>query len=467
MIFKKKWKEKSDLLLMKTKKFNWLNEINLFILLYLGLSLLYFVSVPVFRIPDEREHFERAYEISMGHLVSDREEHGLGGRDLPSNIHLNIDYRNANMQVVKSLLTTGETLSEKTDFIVFANTALYSPLTYLPQVVGIVFARLFTQKVIFMIYAARLFNWFFALSISIWAIIKSPICKKIMMLTILLPMVMQEMVSCAPDGTGVAVALAIIAFVFELRDTKRKMTGMDKAKMILLAVFISQYKIVYVPLCLLLFLIPYDCFGSKTNYRNWALGLASSVAALSILWLVVSSPYQHAFTTYTFGTTGKEQVAFVLSHPIAYGKVIFQTIQNQAKAYYDQAVGMSMGYYDVYPDPRAILGFEILLPLVAVFEMENKTINLAQRIVPLTVSILVTILVFTSLYVQFNTVGVQEITGVQGRYFLPLVPLLFFTVKIPLPFIRKRQLGYYGMLGVVCVLQLMIIRTAFKTFWGI
>ena len=33
-------------------------------------------------------------------------------------------------------------------------------------------------------------------------------------------------------------------------------------------------------------------------------------------------------------------------------------------------------------------------------------------------------LVFTSLYVQWTTVGKESISGVQGRYFLPILPLV-------------------------------------------
>ncbi len=444
-----------------------INELYIFEILFGLLGILYFISVPLFRVPDEREHFERAYEISQGYFVSDRESHGLGGRELPSNIDLGIDYKEANIVLTVQLLKEGEALATEKSFKLFANTSLYSPLTYFPQVVGIWIAHFFTSKVIYLIFSARLFNWLFAFGLISYAVYKTPICKKAFMMVCLFPMTMQEMVSCAPDGTGIAVVMALAAFVFyQIYVQTTTFSVVQKAEMVFLAIYISQYKIVYLPFCLLLFLIPYERFGSKKAYRIWAVSLGVLVVGLSLFWLRISSPYQHAFTTYAFETTGAEQISFVLSHPFRYIGIIVHTLRVQAKAYYDQAVGMSLGYYNVYPDPRPIYLWEWLFPVVAILELENESVKIRERLFLVIVSILVTILIFTGLYVQFNKPEAPEIIGVQGRYFLPLLPILFGAIKIRIPLKRFGKAGFYALFLVECALHAMVIRTAFMTFWG-
>ena len=37
-------------------------------------------------------------------------------------------------------------------------------------------------------------------------------------------------------------------------------------------------------------------------------------------------------------------------------------------------------------------------------------------------------LIFTSLYVQWTTIGGESIAGVQGRYFLPILPLIMLLI---------------------------------------
>ena len=44
------------------------------------------------------------------------------------------------------------------------------------------------------------------------------------------------------------------------------------------------------------------------------------------------------------------------------------------------------------------------------------------------VTIAVIGLIFTSLYVQWTTVGKESISGVQGRYFLPILPLVMLLI---------------------------------------
>ena len=51
------------------------------------IGILYTFIMPIGFAPDEANHFRRAYEISLGHLVSDKSKDGVGGRKLPSAIN--------------------------------------------------------------------------------------------------------------------------------------------------------------------------------------------------------------------------------------------------------------------------------------------------------------------------------------------------------------------------------------------
>ena len=68
-------------------------------------------------------------------------------------------------------------------------------------------------------------------------------------------------------------------------------------------------------------------------------------------------------------------------------------------------------------------------------------------------------LVFTSLYVQWSTIGNESIAGVQGRYFLPILPLIMLllgsTLKIKSSY-KKESINKFVAISIL-VLQIYTI----------
>ncbi len=62
-------------------------------------------------------------------------------------------------------------------------------------------------------------------------------------------------------------------------------------------------------------------------------------------------------------------------------------------------------------------------------------------------------LIFTSLYVQWTTCGSDSIAGIQGRYFIPILPLVVLLVgsqiKINTPYNGKNVNKYIGIIGII------------------
>lgn len=77
-------------------------------------------------------------------------------------------------------------------------------------------------------------------------------------------MTMQEAVSLSPDAMTIAVSIALISFILYFRNGPEK--ALQKKHFIILSallIALSLCKIVYLPLCFLIFLIPTKCFQSK------------------------------------------------------------------------------------------------------------------------------------------------------------------------------------------------------------
>lgn len=110
-----------------------------FLMIVIPIGLLYMIVIPMGKIPDEINHLCRAWEISEGHLVTEINEKGRVGRDLPVELDFIVDedltsYKQyyENLQIESS---------ENKSFIIFPNTALYSFVCYIPQVIGILIRK--------------------------------------------------------------------------------------------------------------------------------------------------------------------------------------------------------------------------------------------------------------------------------------------------------------------------------------
>jgi hypothetical protein len=85
------------------------------------------------------------------------------------------------------------------------------------------------------------------------------------------------------------------------------------------------------------------------------------------------------------------------------------------------------------PEFLYIIYFFLLLYAIYSETNANITISKEQRIGILIISLLYFIAIFTTLYLTYTSVADPTIDGVQGRYFIPITPLLL------IPFIRPKN----------------------------
>ena len=134
--------------------------VKVFLLLYGTLGAVYLGVIPFSMVPDESIHYFRAYEIADGNFISDitdEEGHAAYLISYPWEWEETKDHLITQYEVKEQ---TGLVESEENDAgHSFNATALYSPLSYLPQSLGIAAARLFTGKVWILFLAGRIFNF--------------------------------------------------------------------------------------------------------------------------------------------------------------------------------------------------------------------------------------------------------------------------------------------------------------------
>lgn len=392
-----------------------------FIVLWCAFSMMYVCSNTMHNAPDESHHFYRAFEISMGHMVSDMNENEIkGGRELP------LDTKFSPGKWQSFVADRDARLSENTKFMVFSNTALYAPVSYIPQAFGILLARLVTDRLAIITYAGRFANWLCVTIILYFAMKLLPFGKEFLAIVLLMPMNLHEAFSMAPDAMVVAVSALMVAFVMHLRYVqKTQLTKAQIGMLYILALLISLYKIVYLPFCLIYLLIPKERFGSAKKMTIHAVFIGASVVILNIIWLQLCNK----FLTHV-GANGTLQMSNIFHHPINYCVTIFRTYSVYTLQLLQQMVGGALGQLNV--STNAVLVFAYLFLLFSKTHynfkyVKDKNIVIEKGIFAVVI-VAIILLTSTSLYIQWTFVGQNIIMGLQGRYYIALLLPFYFLI---------------------------------------
>lgn len=372
---------------------------------------------PLGMAPDERNHFFRTYEVSYVSLISKTVgETNRGGDYLPQNIR---EYENKDIVLDKNNLTEQP----------FENTALYSPVSYLPQVLGMKVAGLFSSKVSTLFYGAKMGNAIFAFLLCSFALWMMPFGKRILFLLMTFPLSLQEMVSISPDGFTMALSFFLFAYIFKLKYNSEKINNRDVIILALVSITIALCKIVYVVLIGLLFLLPSNKFESKKKEYLTKIGIIVVAFGLNLVWLKIASKF---LTEFNPGVDSPAQVKFILTHLGTYYGIVVRTVVNDLLGWVSTMVGSSMGALSIGITGTAWLTAIVLLIYETCNVDDCDFWGTSKDLILLAFIFFIGVaLILTSLYVQWTPLKKEVIEGLQGRYFIPiLAPLLFFVIMM-------------------------------------
>ncbi len=409
---------------LKQKK-GWQHH-RLFLVFSIVIGLVYVFAMPPGVAPDEPNHFRRAYEVSEGKFISARESaDGEGGNYLPNSINEIFRVEPGAMRYSDMPNIVAESSQPASEvFQNFGNTALYSPIVYVPQATGILVGRVLHLPMIIIFYLARISNLVFWIIIGYFAIKKLPFGKNVLLLVLFLPISMQAASSCQADAITNISAIALFAVVLDKIKSRKILSTKEYITTIALAFVVSMSKIVYLPLIFLLLLLPKECFKGKRE-RALKIGLALlAIVAVNLMWLAISAGFLVQFRE---GVNSGEQVKFILSNPIRYLMIVGTSIVDQGIFYFFSFFGSNLAHFNIGLAEPYIL-FLAFFIFYTYMKESRKAIDLSikQKTVIGIISIICIGLIFTSIYVQWTAVGNPIIEGIQGRYFIPLaLPILF------------------------------------------
>lgn len=414
-----------------------------FLIASILLGLVFIVGTPPFRYPDEQAHFLRSYAIAHGDQVLVRaNEPGIHAptsliedfRYCESRVHR---LRQAGLPYAPEEITSRlESRPDRDDSLRPIHLApavlLGNPIAYLPQAAAIRVAETAGGGLLVQLYTARLVVLLLSSVLAVWALRLLPFGRLPMALFGLLPMVAWLRGSISPDAYAIAGGMLIVAVALRIGGKLSKDKTLTRNEYVAFAVaatILAFSKFIY--LAGVLVLLPWTAPLLRRWRETLVLGLASAPAvALGIAWTsYATAQFPHVRPDLPAELLDAEaKREWLTTSVLTVPNLISDTLVENLAVYAHQAMGV-FGWLDV-PFPTLPLG--LLTAILGLSAFIGGVPQGATRLQGLTfVGVFGTqvVLVLVSILMLWTPIGMRVIEGVQGRYFLPLLPALLLGAR--------------------------------------
>ncbi len=433
------------------------HQIFLILALFFG-PLIMFITPPL-QVADETNHLYRAYQISEGNFKAEKENSRLGGY-IPESlkefaVHYKVFSLNQFSRISKKHIQESKEIALNPNhkiFIDFPNTALYSPISYLPQSIAIFFLRIFNTPPYYLLYIARLVSLLFWISMVYLAIKVTPLHKWLFVFLALLPMSIATNSSLSADMMTNALSFLLISFLLKATYTKDKVRTFDVLILAILILSLGFAKIIYTVLIGIFLIIPFSKFNSIKKYfivfgTLLIVGFgASLVNNKSINKLY--TPYNEYNPKYInsalvgYKANMHDQISYIKENKLLVGKVFVKSFFNEFENMTESYIGV-LGWGDTKL-PKWFLVFNyIIIFLIAIGgNYQDFKLSIVQKSIILFTSLVLLGLIMISQYLTWDIVGSNRVYPLLGRYFIPIFPLIFLLlnnkfINVPQRYIRN------------------------------
>jgi uncharacterized membrane protein len=324
----------------------------------------------------------------------------------------------------------------------------YTPLPYAAQSLAALAGRLLDLRPLVTFYLGRIANVAAASLIVALAFLVAGPWRPAVAVVALLPMTLAQFGSWSADALTIAMSFLVCALM--LRSLSGSPLADREQRLLVAAAFaLGLCKPVYFCIPLLVWVV-----RSTTRRR-----VAVTVAVIAGVALSVIAA-RHAYYNPRLGlpVDPAQQLRDVLARPLAFAVVAARDLVSND--FYIESIIGRLGYNDLKL-PALLRALELaLLALVCV--TSSAAMAIPQRLATMSVVVATAFGIALSQYLVWTIVGAPYIEGIQGRYFLPIVPLVIGAVAVRTRW-RVRETYLVAMSGLLAACALLFVARQFWT----
>lgn len=405
------------------------------IAIILGMVLVVFG--PPMTVPDENTHFLNAYTIADGQIFPQNVD-GQMGKYIPAEVKdfvvdnnskfSGIDgqkysfkeyYFNSHLEYKKGEKIFGEYWGQD-----------INPISYIFSSTGMVIGKVLLsakqESPFNLLLFGRIFNLTFYIITMYFAIKITPYYKNTMFLLALMPMSIYLGASLSYDALLIPSTFLLFAYILKLRQSDKILL---KDIMIICSIVFLLFSVkqAYAPLVLVLFSISPRHFGDKKRYYK-IIGIVGIVCMSALMINQINN-----LSSLNIDKIVNENVTlqgkYVKSHLGIMIPIILKSFI-QYKSFYIHGIIGILGQLDTnLPIPLLTIFLLILIMVMIIDSCEAANITIEFKLLGIVAIFIFVYFSFRSMYIRWTPlvepIYGDTVSGIQGRYFIPIMPFVF------------------------------------------
>ncbi len=431
---------------------------NVFIIISLLAGILFAVIVPANQVPDEESHFARVYQIFHGNFTS-------ATTDMPVSV-MSFLTKPERYEKIPFFDSDYSGQDDRQETVKYSKTATYSPILYIPQLIGVGLGWLFGMTLLHYFVLGRIFSALFYSGVGYFILKTTPVAKKSLFVLFSMPMSIYLAASYSSDAVQNMLSFLYINFVFIGMTGRNQLSKREWWVFLILGALLALTKPVSLLLIFLSLLIPNIRF-KDLRQKLWFVASQLGVSIFFGLgWLKLIS-YNNFANPSESAVVPMKQLAYILLNPISYIKVIGATWNYYSWFYFHSFVG-SFGWLTIYLPNYAYFLFVVALSMAIMADLGYRFVLVrAQKILISVIALFYFVGLLTIMYLVWTPVAGEIVQGVQGRYFIPIFPLVLVLIVSFKPAGKIPWQGLFsGLIATIVPLILIIgVQTVYLRFY--
>lgn len=415
--------------------------------LFVSLGTIYNFILPACTVPDEDFHFASAYKLSNCILyqvsIDEQTEVMLMRPDISNSL-----IRSYNAEALRSYYRDFIGISHERDDYYSNNNIVNTPYTYYQYwfpALAISACRILKLSAPLLLFIGREANLILFSLVIYFAFRILPSARTTFSIIMLFPMTMILAASYSYDSIIISTLMLYYSIIMKCNASAEPIALKEMMVISLLFIFTIPIKLVYFPIILLLFFINSTKFG-KLWYKYAWIAIISILTA-SIIIISHGATIKYLFTKeaptvnteISLDSDNSDSVNYddtshnwtisdAKSNPLEFIGVNFRSLFDTSNQLFMNISGYYFGWFS-YEIPITIACIFPVLFFISIYADSSTILDNLKKTVLLLIVIAIFSLIMLSMLLTETPYGAIAVVGVQGRYFIPLMPLVALALK--------------------------------------
>jgi hypothetical protein len=423
-----------------------------FVALSLLFGMLTIAAEPPLRGPDEKAHFLRAYGLSRGEIVPAGVDHeGRKGLLVPARLYDDLEFFEDTRYRIKTpgfsyreVLTDYAVLADYKRrwaqpgmpqrppvFVLYTGSEGYAPTAYLPYIAAALTARAAGLDFLGMFYLMRTAGLLAMTAAAAYAIAVVPNLKWAFLLIAMLPAALYGRAVISADGAVLSYTLLVTALCLRAAQSGTTGRAWERALWMTLCILSKPPQIAFAVLELMV--------GRLRDLRRaWPRAALVILPGLILgpLWVIAASAEVGVWRVIHMGRPEEFdpvwKLRFMLEHPLHFPMLLIKSLDYSGELW-KQLIGV-LGWLD---NPLRPAVYPALSALLVVVSLQRLALDRGTRARIAAIAALAAVSYFLAVWLIFfltwTPVQADRVLGVQGRYFIVMLPPLVLALAALLP----------------------------------